>query len=220
MSLRYYKFILFLIVAVSIFRFVEIAKAAEKFYCFCADDLQKITEENYNTAEDKFKSSGCIENNDCTPDKVEGGIYDKCTPFINEKTACDDAAVNWQKDKADTIASNKNHEKAVKGVVGKFIPECLNEAELTAECRDVGVFIILGINVASYLFGIIGALALLMFVYGGFTIIISQGNPEKVKQGTGIIMAAVIGLLIVFGGYLLIQFLGKDVLKIGSTFTL
>ena len=74
-------------------------------------------------------------------------------------------------------------------------------------------------NVANYLFGFIGALALLFFVYGGFTLILSQGNAEKVKKGFGIMSAAAIGIIIAFGAYALISFLGTS-LGIKSDFKL
>jgi hypothetical protein len=58
---------------------------------------------------------------------------------------------------------------------------------------------------------VIGALALIMFVYGGFTLILSQGSSEKVKKGGEIIVAAIIGLVIMFGAYMLVSFLGEAV---------
>lgn len=90
----------------------------------------------------------------------------------------------------------------------KFIPECVTR-DGGSSCRDVSVFVSLGINIAEYLFAIVGALALGAFVYGGVMMIISGGNQEKVKKGTDAIMAAVIGLVVAFGGYLLVQFLGQ-----------
>ncbi|MFA5128253.1 MAG: pilin [Patescibacteria group bacterium] len=92
-----------------------------------------------------------------------------------------------------------------------LIPECLLGTTFSAECDNINQFIILGINVGTYIFGFIGALALLFFVYGGFILILSQGNQEKIKQGTGAMTAAVIGLVIAFGAYALITFLGNTV---------
>ena len=97
----------------------------------------------------------------------------------------------------------------------KIIPECLlknNIADMTAAgCDNVNIFIWLAINVGTYIFGFIGALALLFFVYGGFLLILSQGNQEKIKKGTSAITAAVIGLVIAFGAYALITFLGNTI---------
>lgn len=57
--------------------------------------------------------------------------------------------------------------------------------------------------------GIIGALTLLMLVWGGFQWLTSAGNPEKVKMGTQTMVWAVIGVLLVFASYMLLStFLG------------
>jgi len=54
--------------------------------------------------------------------------------------------------------------------------------------------------------GLVGSLALLMFIYGGVMFLISAGNAEKVTQAKQIIIGAVIGLVIVFTSYMIIQF--------------
>lgn len=67
-----------------------------------------------------------------------------------------------------------------------------------------------GVNVTKIILGVVGSLALLMFVYGGIIMLISAGNSEKVSQAKGILTAAVIGLIIVFASYLIIQFVMKS----------
>jgi hypothetical protein len=84
-----------------------------------------------------------------------------------------------------------------------IIPECA----FKGNCKDVNQFLNLAINAVRWIFGIVGGLALIMFVYGGLLMIISFGNEEKVKQGKSAIIASVIGLVIVFGAYLLVNFL-------------
>ncbi len=98
----------------------------------------------------------------------------------------------------------------------KFIPQCAldnptGDPATEGECRSVSVYVILLLNVVNYLFGIVGALALLFFIYGGFTLILSRGNAEQTKKGTEIITAAIIGLVVVFGAYMLVRFLGTAV---------
>ncbi len=98
----------------------------------------------------------------------------------------------------------------------KFIPQCaLDDPNLRqeGECRDVSIFVTMLINISNYLFGFIGALALLFFVYGGFVLILSQGNSEKVKKGFEIMSAAAIGLVVAFGAYVLVKFLGDSLVK-------
>lgn len=50
---------------------------------------------------------------------------------------------------------------------------------------------------------------MLFFIYGGFTLILSRGNSEQTSKGIEIITAAVIGLVVVFGAYMLVRFLGE-----------
>lgn len=95
----------------------------------------------------------------------------------------------------------------------KVIPDCLLSSNIGTlrECDNVNVFIWLAINIGQYLFGFIGALALLFFVYGGILLIISQGNQEKIKQGTSAMTASIIGLVIAFSAYALISFLSSTI---------
>lgn len=64
----------------------------------------------------------------------------------------------------------------------------------------------IAIGASRWILGIIGSLALVMFIYGGFTFLISAGSSDKVGQARKIIVAAVIGLIIVFSSYLIIKF--------------
>ncbi len=66
--------------------------------------------------------------------------------------------------------------------------------------------LLIGVQVSNLILGVVGSLALLMFVYGGFMFLISSGNSEKVTKAKGIIIAAVVGLAIVFASYLIIEF--------------
>ena len=54
--------------------------------------------------------------------------------------------------------------------------------------------------------GIVGSLALLMFVWGGLLWMTSAGSEEKVKQGREILIWATAGLALVFFSYVLVRF--------------
>ena len=73
----------------------------------------------------------------------------------------------------------------------------------------VNDFIILAIRASRMLLGIVGSLTLVMFIYGGVMFLISAGSAEAVGKAKKIIVAAVIGLVIVFSSYLIIQFVLK-----------
>ncbi len=62
-------------------------------------------------------------------------------------------------------------------------------------------------KIVNSILGLVGSLALLMFVFGGLTWMTSSGNQEKVKRGRDIIVWSAIGLVIIFASYGLIRFL-------------
>jgi hypothetical protein len=70
----------------------------------------------------------------------------------------------------------------------------------------------IGIIINSIL-GLVGSIALLMFIYGGLTWMTSSGNPEKVKKGRDIILWSAIGLLVIFSAYGLTRFILATVVK-------
>jgi hypothetical protein len=57
--------------------------------------------------------------------------------------------------------------------------------------------------------GIVGSLALLMFVYGGFLWMTSGGNEQKITKGKNVLVWATIGLAIIFLSYSLVGFVIK-----------
>jgi hypothetical protein len=83
------------------------------------------------------------------------------------------------------------------------LPECAFDGS----CRDVNKLVELALKMVDYLFSIVAALAFVFFIYGGYTWIFSFGNPEKIKKGQQIFVYAVIGIIIVFSAYILVDFL-------------
>jgi len=104
-----------------------------------------------------------------------------------------------------------------RGVPG-LLPRC---AFLSSGCdgenADINIFVELGINIAKFIFAIIGTVAFIMFVYGGFTMILSFGSADKFKQGKDILVAAVVGMIIAFGAYLIVNFV-LSALQVGKDF--
>jgi hypothetical protein len=69
-------------------------------------------------------------------------------------------------------------------------------------------------KVISAILGVVGSLALLMFIFGGFTWMTAAGNEKKVTQGRDILMWAAIGLIVIFISYAAIRFLLGEVLGV------
>lgn len=91
----------------------------------------------------------------------------------------------------------------------KIIPEDHgNCGDYTGNCGnyELNDFIILAIKVSQWILGIVGSLSLIMFIYGGLSFLVSAGSSDKITKAKDIIVAAIIGLIIVFSSWLIIKF--------------
>jgi len=68
-------------------------------------------------------------------------------------------------------------------------------------------------NVINAILGVVGSLALLMFIYGGVTWVISAGNEEKIAKGKNIILWASFGLAVIFFSYAMVRFVISALIK-------
>lgn len=82
------------------------------------------------------------------------------------------------------------------------IPDCA----FSGTCRNTNDLVQVLIEQGKVIFGFIGMVALAAFVYGGFLMVFSFGASDRVQQGKDVMVAAVIGIIIVFSAYLLINF--------------
>jgi hypothetical protein len=103
-----------------------------------------------------------------------------------------------------------------------FAQQCINRVP-TKNCREtprnfitnpncaccgdcqLSDFVGLGVEVSRFIFGISGSLALVMLIYGGFLWLTSAGSSERIEGGKKAITAAIFGLLIVFGAWLIVN---------------
>jgi len=84
---------------------------------------------------------------------------------------------------------------------------CNGEQACKQYCGDYELndFARIAIRVSQIIIGVSGSLALLAFVYGGVMFLISAGNKETVEKAKRIITGAVIGLIIVFASWAIIN---------------
>lgn len=191
--------------------------------CICHFEEEQITPDNVSV--DMKNTNKCYPNIDRPTCITHNSPTDSIKCYFEDRgnldptKYCNEWNSYWN-NKIDTLLlSASNYNSTWRASSSKFIPQCLLEDELSQECRDINIFLVFGINIARYVFGIVGALALLMFIYGGFTLILSRGSSEKVKKGGEIMIAAVIGLVIVFGAYLLVSYF-SSVLGVRESITL
>lgn len=114
-------------------------------------------------------------------------------------------------------APDDYYDENAKGVPG-ILPRCaFYSSGCDGDNADINLFVALGINIAKFIFAIIGTVAFIMFVYGGFTMILSFGSSDKFKKGKDILTAAVVGMIIAFGAYLIVNFI-LSTLQVGQDF--
>lgn len=81
--------------------------------------------------------------------------------------------------------------------------------ELTNPLSSDKPLVILG-KVINTVLGVVGSLALVAFLYGGFMWLISGGNSERVSQGLKSMLYAGIGIIVVFSSYAIITLILKS----------
>lgn len=64
-------------------------------------------------------------------------------------------------------------------------------------------------RVLKAVIGMVGAVALLMFLFGSGDWLLSGGNPDKVKKGAQTMLWAAIGILVVLGSYFIVDLVFK-----------
>ena len=96
------------------------------------------------------------------------------------------AGCSWQEATAGGSTPDTNLVNPLKGI--NSVPELVRQI----------------INAAL---SIVGSLALIMFIYGGFVWMLAAGNEQAVEKGKNILLWATIGLVVIFASYSLVNFL-------------
>ncbi|MFH1413153.1 MAG: hypothetical protein ABIG10_04000 [bacterium] len=77
--------------------------------------------------------------------------------------------------------------------------------QLTNPLKTISVPEVIG-KVVRAILAIIGAIALIMFVYGGFVWMTAAGNEQSVERGRNTLIWATLGLIIIFASYILVRY--------------
>ena len=59
-----------------------------------------------------------------------------------------------------------------------------------------------------------GVIAFILIIIGGLQIILSAGNPDRVKAGKELITSAITGLILIIFAVLILRIIGYDILQI------
>lgn len=69
-------------------------------------------------------------------------------------------------------------------------------------------------NIFSVMLGFSGGIAVLLIIAAGYQLMVSQGNPEKVKEARERLVAAIVGLIFIFFSVTILQIIGVNLLQI------
>lgn len=75
-------------------------------------------------------------------------------------------------------------------------------------CKLCDLFVLIK-NVVDFIFEIGTAIAIVLIIFGGFTILTAGESPERMEKGRKTIIAAIIGLAIALGSWLIIDVVMK-----------
>lgn len=62
--------------------------------------------------------------------------------------------------------------------------------------------------------GVIGLVGMLFLIIGGYNLVLSRGDPNRVNVGKSYIVYAIIGILLAVFGFIFMQVVAADILKI------
>lgn len=62
------------------------------------------------------------------------------------------------------------------------------------------------VNVVRLFLGAVGVFALFIFMYGGFQMLTSAGNPETIKKAKDTLVWAALGIIVVLGSWAIINY--------------
>lgn len=104
------------------------------------------------------------------------------------------------------------------GIVSAYGEQCGANGINTA----IGCIPILGSNPGTgfmawllrWATGIGSGIAFLLILYGGFMVMTSQGNPERIKVGQELITSAISGLLLIILSIFLLKAIGIQILNL------
>ncbi len=91
-----------------------------------------------------------------------------------------------------------------------WIPPDVQRCMRSGNCT-IDHIVRIGAAFANFLFGISGAIFLLIFVYGGFLYLTAGGSGDNVKKAQKMLVDAAIGMVLIFGAGTLIRFIHSTI---------
>jgi len=91
----------------------------------------------------------------------------------------------------------------------------LNVSNITSTGEPYrAISVVIG-RIIKALLGVVGAVALLMIVYGGMMMLTAAGSPDKVKKGKDVLTWAIIGSIVVLTSYMMVDYIINAIVEGG-----
>lgn len=141
----------------------------------------------------------------CLANEIDKGLFGNCKTYTpTPQNCCEPKSVPAPSGTPTSTAQPLTHSPL------QIIPDCARQSfdptKSAPPPPDLNCVLLTFANIARLILGITGSLALLMFVYGGFLMITSAGESDKVTKGKTVLKNAVIGIFIIMCAGLLIQY--------------
>lgn len=72
-------------------------------------------------------------------------------------------------------------------------------------------------NIIAFVIGLIGIIALVMFIYGGFVILTAHGNADQFKKGTHTLVYAILGMVVVLTSYSVLSYIFTNIFNFSNS---
>ena len=105
-------------------------------------------------------------------------------------------------------------------ILANGVPFDSLEPQLTSNYAGKSIADVLN-SIVPYIFVAAGLMLLLYLIYGGYHLILSAGDPKGVQEAKNKILYALIGFVIIFIAYWLMEYIGKilGIPSFGGTLT-
>ncbi len=172
------KKIFFAVVTVFILAFAFFPSVSRAANCCCAIDYSR-----------------CFDNPDpsCPADMQAVGTAQSCSDLEKSPDAQNQTKQSW----------------VTKVLSGQELipPGCREGRQATKTDCGINEIILTLVNITRIMFGVVGSVALIMFVYGGVMFMISAGHSDRVNKGKTILTNTTIGIIILFTSWIIINFI-------------
>ena len=142
----------------------------------------------------------------CPPDKPPSN-WEKCRLCLYPNTSSDPATKDTLKIDFSTNTGPTPYQGRQYTVIGCIKTDLGSFSQEGAAASVVQILL-------NVIFSIVGGIAFLYLIYGSFTVLTSQAEPERLNFGKRLIYGAITGLAFSLSSAFIVNFLASGVLKI------